>query len=551
MTAERRARSSRHGWMAALLLAIVMAGALLAGCGGGSHSGSGPSPPAASADASVIVPAQEAGKPIPRAFFGLSTEYLTLAKIEPYAQLYERVLKQLQVPGDGRFVLRIGGDTADHAVFDRSADQLPPWALKITPKGVADVVRLIQDLNLRVIMDLNTVSTTPRVMAGWVSEILRDAALPTGSLVNLEIGNEPDIYNRQTWEFNIKAGNRPSSLTKAAVAPHNAPDRITPESYYRRYLEFARELAAVVPNVPLAAPALAESENVHWLSTLLRNPHRLGLITFHIYPYSKCAKPGEPKYPTVEKLLSENATAGLRRTIAPAVALAHKAGFSVRLTEINSVTCGGLAGVSDTFATALWAPDALFELLRSGIEGVNLHARIESVNDPFDFDKQGHLHTHPLIYGLIFFTRMLGAHAELVPAQLQSSPSLHLKVWAVRSGAATNKLNTLKLLLINKGPRSALINLHLPTSSAATVVRLLAPSASSEEAEVTLGGQRLDQQAQWSGKPQVETIKPSGGRYLVQVKGESAAMLTVPIAATTLVTRKGATAGPKPEFGYE
>jgi hypothetical protein len=31
--------------------------------------------------------------------------------------------------------------------------------------------------------------------------------------------------------------------------------------------------------------------------------------------------------------------------------------------------------VSDTFATALWAPDALFELLRAGIDGVNVHVR--------------------------------------------------------------------------------------------------------------------------------------------------------------------------------
>jgi hypothetical protein len=435
-------------------------------------------------------------------------------------------------------------------VYDRSADRLPPWALHITPKGVADTVRIIKDLNLRVIMDLNTVSTTPHVMAGWVAEVLRDAGLPPGSLANLEIGNEPDIYNRQTWEYNIKASNRPSSLTKAAVTPHNAPDRVTKESYVQRYLEYARELAHAAPGVALAAPALAESsENLTWISTLLRQPHRLGIVTAHVYPYSKCAKPGEPKYPTVQKLLSENATAGMRRTVTPVVALAHRAGFSVRLTEFNSVTCGGLAGVSDTFATALWAPDALFELLRSGVEGVNLHARVQSVNDPFDFTPSG-LHTHPLLYGLILFTRMLGAHDELVPVQLHGSRSLHLKVWAVRAGEATNKLNTLKVLLINKGPRSALIDLHLPTSSPATVVRLEAPSASSGETEVTLGGQRLNQQAQWSGKPQVETINPTAGGYLVRVKGESAAQLTVPIAATTLAPPKEAPRGPKPQFGY-
>lgn len=54
--------------------------------------------------------------------------------------------------------------------------------------------------------------------------------------------------------------------------------------------------------------------------------------------------------------------------------------------EINSVTGLGLGGVSDTFATALWAPDALFELMRAGVPAVNLHARVFAVDDPFTFD---------------------------------------------------------------------------------------------------------------------------------------------------------------------
>jgi hypothetical protein len=501
----------------------------------------------------VTVPAQAAGKPIPRAFLGLSTEYATMAIAEQHTALYERVLRQLMVPGDGKFVLRIGGDTADHVVYDRSADKLPPWALKVTPQGVADTVKIINDLHLRVIVDLNTISTTPAVMAAWVGEILRDAKLPAGSLANLEIGNEPDIYNRNTWEFNIKAANRPSTLGKAAVAPHRAPDRVTAQSYAQKYVEFERALTRVAPDIPLAAPAIAESrDNVSWIKTLLRlPPRRLGAITFHIYPYSNCAKPGDPKYPTVQKLLSEQATDGMSDTIAPSVAVARKAGYLTRLTEINSVTCAGTLGVSDTFATALWAPDAFFELMHDGVEGVNLHARVESINDPFDFTKQGQLHTHPLLYGLIVFTRMLGAHSELVPVKLHSSRSQHLKVWAVRSGEAPNQLNTLKLLLINKGSGSATIDLHLPTSSRATVVRLLAPKASSGETEVTLGGQRLDGRAQWEGKPQLETISPTPRGYVVQVRGESAAMLTVPVAATTLSQRKGASPGPKPQFGYE
>ncbi len=486
---------------------------------------------------------------IPRAFLGLSTEYATLPLVEQHTVLYERVLSELHVPGDGRFVLRIGGDSSDHAIFAPSTDVLPPWAFPVTPSLVANTVGIIRDLRLRVIIDLNTISTTPRLTGGWVRAAIRAANLPAGSLAAFEIGNEPDIYNPKTFAGNLLAANAPSALKQAGFSPARLPKRITAASYARTYGAFARALASAAPDVPLVAPAIALiPRHLPWVSTLLRRPHRgLAVISAHLYPYGACSRPGSRTYPTVQKLLSQTATAGMAKTIAPAVALAHEAGYSLRLTEINSVTCGGVKGVSNTFATALWAPDALFELMRAGVEGVNLHARVQSINDPFFFTSQG-LQTHPLLYGMILFKRMLGAHARLVPVQLRSGGALHLKVWAVREGA--NKLNTLNVLLINKGRSSGVINLHLPTSGQAFVERLLAPSASSTSG-VTLAGQRLDNQAEWQGKEQLETIKPSRRGYVVRLRGQSAALLTVHVGPGTLLAPPELSAGPGPLFGYE
>ncbi len=500
----------------------------------------------------MTVPAQAPLTPIPRAFLGLSTEYATLPLVEQHTPLYERVLSQLHVPGDGRFVLRIGGDSSDHAIFDPSADRLPPWAFPVTPALVARTAGIIRDLRLRVIIDLNTISTTPGPTARWVRAVTRSANLGAGSLLAFEIGNEPDIYKRAQWAHDLLAANPPSSLKGATISLPRLPKRITPTSYARTYEAFARALAPPAPDVPLVAPALALArQHLHWVSTLLHDPHsHLRVISAHVYPYGACSRPGTPNYPTVQKLLGEPATAGMARTIAPAVALAHKAGFSLRLTEINSVTCGGVKGVSNTFATALWAPDALFELMRAGVEGVNLHARVQSINDPFYFTRAG-LQTHPLLYGLILFKRMLGAHARLVPVQLRNGRSLHLKVWAVREGEGANTLNTLNVLLINKGRRSARINLHLPTSSQGSVQRLLAPSASAKTG-VTLAGQELDEQALWHGKERVETVSPTRRGYVLRVRGESAALVTVPVAASTLVAPPQLGAGPAaPLLGYE
>ncbi len=567
MIPGRKPGSSRRGLLAALLLATTIAGLLLGGSPGRSGAGSLRSPAVVSADVSapaparpalganraeVTIPVQARTTAIPRAFLGLSTEYGTLPLVEQHTGLYERVLSLLHVSGDGRFVLRIGGDSSDHAIFDRSADLLPPWAFPVTPALVARTVSIIRDLRLRVILDLNTISTTPRSTGAWMGAALRAANLPPGSLAAFEIGNEPDIYNPKAFAGGLLRANPPSTLKKANLSPARLPKRITPVSYSRTYEAFARSLAPAAPDVPLVAPALAvERRHLRWISTLLHRPHPgLAVISAHVYPYGACSRPGTPSYPTVQKLLSENATVGMAKTIAPAVALSHKAGFSLRLTEINSVTCGGVKGVSNTFSTALWAPDALFELMRAGVEGVNLHARVQSINDPFFFTSQG-LQTHPLLYGLILFKRMLGAHARLVPVRLRSSRSLHLKVWAVREGQDTHALNTLNVLLINKGRRSAVINLHLPTRSQASVQRLLAPSASSTS-DVTLAGQRLDEQAVWQGKERLETISPTPRGYVLRLRGQSAALLTVHVAAGTLFAPPQLGAGPGgPLFGYE
>lgn len=547
----------RRGLLAAGLIGALTAGPLL---GASPGRGAARSPAAPNAvrvrvvRAQARIPAQARLIAIPRAFLGLSTEYATLRLVERRAALYERVLSQLKVPGDGRFVLRIGGDTAEHAIFDPTTARLPPWAFPVTTALVANTVNIIRALRLRVIVDLNTISATAVRSAAWMRAVVRQAdaeGAPPQSLLALEIGNEPDIYNRDLWWHNLKAAEPPSVIKKAGLSFPRLPSRITPTSYVRTYDRFARALAKGVPATPLVAPALAVVDrHLSWLTTLLRRRREgLRVVSIHIYPYSACARPGDRAYPTVRKLLSENASAGMAKTAAPAIALAHRAGLSLRLTEINSVTCGGVKRVSDTFATALWAPDALFELMRARAEGVNLHARVQSVNDPFYFTRRG-LATHPLLYGLILFARMLGPRARLVPVHVHSSGSGHLKVWAVRQGDGITTPNTLKVLMINKGRESATVHLQLPATREATVSRLLAASASSTS-KVTLAGQSLDRDANWRGRLRLQVVRPRSHWYVVRVRGESAALLAVPVAPTTLAAPPQVSAGGGPLLGYE
>jgi hypothetical protein len=134
----------------------------------------------------------------------------------------------------------------------------------------------------------------------------------------------------------------------------------------------------------------------------------------------------------------------------------------------------------------------------------------------------------PLLYGLILFKRMLGPDSRLVPVVLRSAAALHLKAWAVRVGH-----DTLNVLLIDKGRRSIAVALRLPTAFPGHVQRLLASSASAQSG-VTLAGQHLTGAVTWRGRPTMQTIQPHAGDYLVRVRGQSAAMLSVRVAPRTL-----------------
>jgi hypothetical protein len=275
------------------------------------------------------------------------------------------------------------------------------------------------------------------------------------------------------------------------------------------------------PGVPLFAPALSDPvAHLDWISRLLAGSDPgLRAITIHRYPLSACSAPGTKTFPTIARVLSEESTAGMASTIRGAVNAASRARLPVRLTEINSVTCGGRKGVSNTFATALWAPDALFELLRAGASSVAVHVRADAINMAFSLTRHG-LVANPLFYGLSLFARTIGPNSELVPLALQARPRLRLKAWAVRVG-----VNTLHVLLINKGTRPVRVSLRLPVFGPVTAQQLVARSARATSG-VTLGGQHLDAQGHWVGKPITQTIEPVLGGYPVTVRGLSASLVT-------------------------
>jgi hypothetical protein len=502
----------------ALVLAAVATTVLTVATG---TTSTAPHPGLLDAPAATVVVASDAPTTsVPHSYLGFSTEYWAMPLWEAHMSLFERVLALERAQGQGPLLIRIGGDSTDHALFDVNLNRLPKGIYELTPQWFGKVRQLVGAIDARTLLDLNLVTDLPQMAGLWARAA--EMQLPSGAIVGYEIGNEPDLYDPLYWS-NILAPL--ARVLDLRLFPHG----LAPDAYVRLYQSYANVLARVAPGVPLVAPVVAyPTVDLGWITRLLEATHpRLGMISAHMYPYSACAAPLSPLYPTIPRLLSEAATAGMAASLRPAIELAHRAGYPFRLTELNSVTCGGLPGVSDTFATALWAPDALFELLRAGVDGVNIHVRVYAINAAFALPNRG-LVARPLLYGLAVFTRMLGPDARLVRLRVHDPASIDLKAWAVQVQG-----HALHVLLINKSTRSVRAALMLPAAGIATVQRLLAPSAAARSGE-TLNGQQLGPDDHWHGRSGRETIEPGPHGYELTVPSISAALVGVNLRAGAL-----------------
>jgi hypothetical protein len=536
-----RPRGPRWRWRwtlpAGLAAALAVAACLVAAAAGATELFESPATPAARSlrhhPAAPPAPAQVSVSPtaamirVPRSFLGLSTEYWSLPLWASQMPVLERVLGLVHATGNGPLVLRVGGDSADHSFWDPDVARVPSWAFALGPSLLAQTRQLVRGLGLRLILDLNLLTDSPAEATHWAQ--VAEAALPRGSIIGFEIGNEPDIYVRHAW-LGITAGRQ--FLGRAL------PSALTATDYARDFRAYAAALRQVAPHVTLAGPALARpTAHAGWAGTLIAGDRTsLGMVTVHRYPLSGCARdPSNSAYPTVARLLSPALAQGLASALGPVIDTAHDAGLPLRMTELNSVNCGGRAGVSDTFATALWAPDALFALLRAGVDGVNLHVRANTINAPFAINGGG-LDARPLLYGLILFRQALGPQARLVRTGLRARRSLNLAAYAVRTGA-----DTLHVVLMDKGPRAARFSLRLPATAVATAERLLAPSAAARSG-VTFAGRRLGRDGRWLGPLVLDRLAGRRGIYTVELRRDSAALITVRVDPGAL----GATGGRPP-----
>ncbi len=263
----------------------------------------------------------------------------------------------------------------------------------------------------------------------------------------------------------------------------------------------------------------------------------MSMVTLHRYPLESCGhKPGQRGYPTAATLLSQDVLTGNIKPLRGAVRLARKHHFGVRITETNSVTCGGAVGLSDRFASSLWSIDWMFNLAAIGVQGVNFHESSPLYQAFRTGYREGYFAVvKPLYYGMLFFANAAPHHARLLPSTYYAArvrKGLNIKVW----GTVDKVDKVVRVAFVNKGLRGGPAVVKIPFAhGSATLERLRAPSILANTG-VTFAGQGFalpSRDGLLQGDHVDEQVRRrSGSTYRFTLPGASAALLTVPVSST-------------------
>jgi hypothetical protein len=457
-----------------------------------------PAQPAPAAMSVSLSPGR-AGAPVPRAFLGLSFELSSLGQIANYGARgnFVTLLRSL-----GPGVLRFGGVSADTQVA--WVDAVTPrqaWATSVLDEGKLRELRsLAQRSGWRVLLTIGIAHFEPASAA-------REAAAAKAALgpwlAGFELGNEPDAY--------LHHGLRPAPWTFAA--------------YNQQVAVYRRAISKAAPGVALAGPDVSGSAAFPRWGTGEARRERPALLTGHHYPLGCHQTPA----PSVERLLDRHIGKLEEASLDRYMTVARDNGIPFRLDETNSVSCGGMPGISNTFASALWAVNYLSEAMVEGTVGVNFHGNVSNCGgyapvcaaNPEDV-AAGALRAQPEWYALLLGKSLIGDRP--VPSVVKPTrPNVSVTTWLARDGS-------LVCVVVDRndtGSRSAAVNLHVGRGfGAAASLTLTAPSLTAGLG-VTLGGRSVARDGSWQPPAALPQRPNRAGVITLTVSPASAVLVTM------------------------
>jgi hypothetical protein len=383
-------------------------------------------------------------------------------------------------------LIRIGGNVSDHAIYEPDSISIPEPQSKVTivnHDNLVDLGSFARATGWKVMWGLNAESDT--IDDGVVEAKAVTAALGP-SLQSFEIGNEVQGHPQFGGKF---------------------------DNYYAYYRQYKAAVRKALPNAPLSGPdSWGASDWVGQFGAMEEGDVKL--LTDHYY---YCAA-FDPSATTANLLHTDPVLVDHLQQL-HRVSLSFNAPY--RMNEMNSFWNGGKAGVSDTFASALWALDSMYLMATYGCDGVNYETDINNLGfishySPIVHDESGQCFARPEYYGMLAFS--MAGHGDLVATDVEKS-GVNVTAYATKPS-----VGIVWVTIINKDLTSdAKVTIPLPPGfKHANEYQLTAPSVTSQS-DITLGGASVDADGRW----RVDKPKPASleGDHIHELVKHGSALL--------------------------
>lgn len=331
---------------------------------------------------------------LPLNFTGLSYESAQLANPAFFSASNSgliQLFRELSPLG----VLRLGGGTSDYTTFSESEPAGPPPfeifgpdTTKTAKKGTTTSELALR--NLRAFLDAVNWSCLYGLNLGQgtkenaVAEAEAAHRILGPRLLALQIGNEPDTF------------------------AHYRPHGWGADDFVREWLAFHDAIIARVPEAKFAGPDISNKLSFLTAFAAIAPQHPdIVLLTDHYYAMGPAGNPAitldnllrpQPRLTTLPWSNVHVVQEAMRTTRLPC-----------RISEGNSCWNGGMPGVSDVFASALWCADVMLHFASLGICGINLHGGGNGFYSPIVGGASMGFSKRPEYFGIQFAQRFAGA----------------------------------------------------------------------------------------------------------------------------------------------
>jgi len=456
------------------------------------------------------------GNPVPADFTGLSYESAQLSEPEFFSASNTELVGFVRRLGASG-VLRIGGNTSewcywtpDASTHNPATDQQQEGAVleqaigpdkghklgtprKITPEAVRNLRGFIDATGWKLIYGLNMGSEAAETAAAEADYVMRTMG---DKLIAFQLCNEPDLFYRN--------GLRKSDYNFAQFAQE-----------WQHFYEVIRQK---VPHAPFAGPDTAF--NNEWLVPFAKQfKDEAAFLSQHYYAE------GPPENPamTITRLL--NPSKQLEAEFQGMAQTKADSGLPFRLAETNSCYQGGKRGVSDTFASALWGADLMYQLATAGGVGINFHGGGYGWYTPIAGTIPSGFTARPIYYGMLLFAQAGPGHLIDAKVDNQQDAPLVNAYGLVNDGAEPR--GTVKAVVFNKhDDRDVKLTIDGgERANRARALRLSAPRLDDTQ-DVTLGGNPVGASGAWSAERE-EDLAVHDGVAAVDLPPGSAALVTL------------------------